>query len=248
MATWVLVPDLVSLRNEFNALSPGRDKASDGSIGDVAHSQGPSDHNPDETGATSYEDSDNINEVHAIDVDEQLRLDNWTMDRAVQIIVLRHRSGQDDRLQNVIHNRVIYSRTWGWTGRVYTGSDPHTGHAHFSSRYGSGSTQSNPENITKPWGLLAAEEGEDDMSAQDAYDGVSEFFFAAKHAATVDSAYTSASAEDQKAMRNARDTVQDTIAPIMAAPLAALNSKLDTTIAKLDAVLNPAGGSPAARK
>ena len=47
MASWILVPCLVSLRSEFNKLAPGRDKASDGSIGDTAHQQESSDHNPD---------------------------------------------------------------------------------------------------------------------------------------------------------------------------------------------------------
>ena len=36
MADWVLVSCLVSLRGEFNALAPGRDRTSDGSIGDEA--------------------------------------------------------------------------------------------------------------------------------------------------------------------------------------------------------------------
>ncbi|GGK88812.1 hypothetical protein [Mangrovihabitans endophyticus] len=163
MSSWILVPSLVSLRNEFNLLAPGRDHTSDGSIGDTAHSQTSSDHNPDETGKTPYEDSDNINEVHAIDVDDDLRKAGWTMQRCVQIIVERHRSGKDNRLQNVIYNRHIWSRSWGWTTRTYTGTNPHTEHAHFSARYGSGSGSSNPENGTSPWGLLE----EDDSMTKD---------------------------------------------------------------------------------
>lgn len=156
MASWILVPCLVSLRNEFNALAPNRDKASDGSIGDTSHAASSSDHNPDETGTTPYEDADSINEVHAIDVDSDLRKSGWTMQRAVNVIVDRHRSGADDRLQNVIYNRRIASRSWGWTWRDYTGSSPHTEHAHFSSRY-----TTSQESNTKAWGLLAEEE--DDM-------------------------------------------------------------------------------------
>jgi hypothetical protein len=174
MASWILVPSLVSLRTEFNRLSPGRDKASDGSIGDVAHQHEKSDHNPDETGSTPTKDADSINEVHAIDTDNNLRKPGWTMDRALQIIILRHRNGQDDRLQNVIYNRRIWSRSWGWTARVYNGASAHTEHAHFSARYGSGSGSSNPENNTKPWGLLAADAPKEDElpEVQDVLNGL----------------------------------------------------------------------------
>ena len=157
MASWILVPCLVTLRSEFNALAPGRDKASDGSIGDTAHSQSSSDHNPDETGSTPYEDADSINEVHAIDVDKDLRRSGWTMLKAVEVIVVRHRQGRDNRLQNVIYNRRIWSRSWGWTARAYTGANAHTQHAHFSARYTTAQ-----ERDTRPWGLLEAED--DDMA------------------------------------------------------------------------------------
>jgi hypothetical protein len=157
MATWTLVPCLVSLKAEFTALAPLRDRASDGSIGDTAHSQSSSDHNPDETGATPNEDADNLNEVHAIDVDVDLRKAGWTMLRAVEIIVVRHREGRDSRLQNVIYNRRIWSRSWGWTARAYNGPNPHDHHAHFGARYTTAQ-----ENDTRPWGLL--EQQEEDMA------------------------------------------------------------------------------------
>jgi hypothetical protein len=150
MAGWTLVPCLSSLRAEFNALAPDRDKASDGSIGDAAHSASVSDHNPAADG-----------QVHAIDVDDDLRRAGWDMARAVQIIVTRHRYGADDRLQNVIYKAPgqgskIWSRSWGWTARAYTGSNPHDKHAHFSARYTTAQ-----ENDTRPWGLLAAQAADD---------------------------------------------------------------------------------------
>jgi hypothetical protein len=157
MASWILVPCLVSLRNEFNAIAPGRDRASDGSIGDAAHARSSSDHNPDETASTPYEDADSVNEVHAIDVDSDLRRSGWSMQKAVEIIVLRHRNGRDDRLQNVIYNRRIWSRNWGWTARAYTGANTHTQHAHFSARY-----TTTQERNTRAWGLLESED--DDMA------------------------------------------------------------------------------------
>lgn len=142
MASWTLAPCLVSLRAEVNALAPGRDRASDGSIGDAAHAASKSDHNPDERGI-----------VHAIDLDRDLRTAGWSMDRIVQVVVTRHRSGQDDRLQNCIWNGRIWSRSWGWTARAYTGVNPHDKHAHFSARY-----ETRYENDTGPWGLLTQED------------------------------------------------------------------------------------------
>lgn len=153
--SWVLVPCLVALRGEFNAIAPDRDRSSDGSIGDEAHASSSSDHNPDETGATPYEDADDVNEVHAIDVDKDLNESGWSMDRAAAIVIVRHRSGADDRLQNVIYRGLIYSRSWGWTAREYTGPNPHDKHAHFSARYTSAQ-----EADTRPWGLVAADQEE----------------------------------------------------------------------------------------
>ncbi len=165
-ASWVLVDCLISLRSEFNRLAPDRDKVSDGSIGDTAHASSSSDPNPDETGATPYADSDRINDVHAIDVDKDLRRSGWTMARAVGIIVDRHRRGLDDRLQNVIFNGKIYSRSWGWTARDYSGSNPHDKHAHFSARYTTAA-----ESDTSRWGLLddtdttdTTDKGDDEMN------------------------------------------------------------------------------------
>jgi hypothetical protein len=160
VSSWVLVPALVSLRNEFNVLAPGRDRASDGSIGDAAHrAEGPSGHNPDDTPGSTPEnsDADAIPEVRAIDVDADLRQPGWSMERAVQIIVDRHRSGVDTRLDYVIYNRRIWARAYGWEEREYVGVNPHDKHAHFSCRAGSG-TAGNPEAFTGPWGLLADED------------------------------------------------------------------------------------------
>jgi hypothetical protein len=140
MAAWTLAPCLVSLRTEINQLAPNRDKASDGSIGDAAHqAAGTSDHLPDGRGL-----------VHAIDVDNTGPWPaGWSMAKIVQTLVTRSRSGAEDRIQNVIYMRTIYSRSWGWTARAYTGPNPHDHHMHVSARYGAAT-----ENDTRPWGLL----------------------------------------------------------------------------------------------
>ncbi|HEY0001066.1 MAG TPA: hypothetical protein VGB74_11475, partial [Actinoplanes sp.] len=135
MASWVLVPCLVRLRTEFNEIAPSRDKASDGSIGDAAHQASSSDHNPDETGTVPIHDADSVNEVHAIDVDVNLRRTGLTMERVVQFLLARCRSGAEKRLRYIIYNRRIWSASSGWVQQTYTGSNPHTEHAHFSASY-----------------------------------------------------------------------------------------------------------------
>ncbi len=161
------LPASTSLLAEINAIAPGRDKASDGTIGDAAHRDSVSDHNPDETGNTGgVEDADSIDEVHARDVDRSGPWPpGWSMERIVQIILARCRSGAERRLRYIIYNRRIWRASNDWRQEEYSGSNPHTEHAHFSVVYGSGSGSSNPENITSPWGILAAYEQEQDMNA-----------------------------------------------------------------------------------
>jgi len=170
MASWVLVPSLETLRAEFNTLSPGRDKASDGTIGDPAHADRSSDHNPDETGNTPDEDSDSVNEVHGLDVDDDLKLSNLTMEDCVQKILKRCRKDNSDpdnepRLKYIIFNKRIWEAP-NWNQQAYTGSNPHDKHAHFSAEYDSQYSQD-----TSPWGLIE-ESGDDMPSAEEIADAV----------------------------------------------------------------------------
>lgn len=171
MAEWVLVPSLKSLRSEFDRIAPGRDKTSDGSIGDASHQGNVSDHNPDETGNTPDEDSDSINEVHAIDVDADLRTDNLTMEKVVQFLIseCRKSSGTDrGRLKYIIYNRRIWEGP-GWNQRTYTGSNPHTAHAHFSAEYASQYSQDESS-----WGLVEKFGG--DVSEAEVTSALEKFF------------------------------------------------------------------------
>lgn len=153
---WVLIPCLVTLREEFNLLSPNRDKGADGSIGDSAHTSA-SDHTPDEdSDVLKSRDPDKRNEVHALDIDST---GPWpeSFDAIVRRLVAREKAEYESativgRLQNVIWNGRIASRSWGWTWRAYTGTDRHTNHAHFSGRY-----TTEQENDTRPWGVYEEE-------------------------------------------------------------------------------------------
>jgi len=156
------LPVSTSLLAEVNAVGmPSRNKAQDGTVGDTAHEDRVSDHNRDETGNTgSSSDPDNINEVHARDVDAR---GPWLIkggaERIVQLIVANVRAigHAKRRVKYVIFKR----RIWKWINgefvqRVYDGTDPHDLHFHVSFEYGSGSGASNPENNTASWGILAA--------------------------------------------------------------------------------------------
>jgi hypothetical protein len=130
-----LIPSLDRLRFEFNVIAPGRSKASDGWVGDAAHQAEVSDHNWDETGSVPIHDADTVNEVHAIDVDSDLRTPGLDMETVVQHILDRCRSGAETRLRYVIYNRRIWSASSGWVQKAYTGASAHTEHAHFSASY-----------------------------------------------------------------------------------------------------------------
>jgi hypothetical protein len=135
MADWIMVPCLVQLRTEFNQIAPGRDKASDGGIGDQAHAGDVSDHNPDETGRVPIRDADRINEVHAFDVDKDLRTPGLDMEKVVQFLLGRCRAGTEKRLRYIIFNRRIWEASNGWRQRTYTGRNAHDQHGHFSASY-----------------------------------------------------------------------------------------------------------------
>lgn len=159
MANWRVVADLLDLRAEFNALGPARDKGADGTIGDAAHQARSSDHNPDDTpgSVTPHSDSDSVPEVHALDVDSSGPwLNGATMAKAVAVLLSKMRLlGSSAPLAFVIWDYHIYENP-KFLAADYGGDDPHTGHAHFSSRYGSGSGSGNPENYTGSWGIREA--------------------------------------------------------------------------------------------
>jgi hypothetical protein len=116
------------LLGEINAAAPQRSKASDGGIGDPAHSSRTSDHNPCEC----------CDVVAARDFthDPTGGFDSYAFAEW-----LRHRvlSGER-RVRYVISNRRIYSGqgqghppgVW----RPYSGTNPHAHHVHVSVRHG----------------------------------------------------------------------------------------------------------------
>jgi hypothetical protein len=137
----VLTSSLVRLRADINDAFPGRDKATDGWIGDAAHRARTSGHNPDDTAGSKPEstDADSKAEVRALDVDDDLRsVRGYTMGALVQRMVSKNQDGSLrfpgdlKRLAYIIFNRTIYRKRNGWRAEAYTGDNAHTEHAHFS--------------------------------------------------------------------------------------------------------------------
>lgn len=118
---WYLAPALDQLRSQVNAVAPERSRRSDGTVGDAAHRQRRSDHNPDQRGAVRAIDltDDPLGGFSARDLAEALR---------------QHRDG---RLKYVIwFGRMFASyetphrRAWQW-GK-YSGYNQHKHHVHVS--------------------------------------------------------------------------------------------------------------------
>lgn len=116
----------ITLRKEIDTLWKWRDKASDGWIGNSAHAATKSDHNPDpDTGI-----------VRAIDVDEDLRgsklADPKAANELVQQLLKMCRSNKEERIAYIIFEGSIWSETYGWKKRKYTGLNSHAHHIHIS--------------------------------------------------------------------------------------------------------------------
>jgi hypothetical protein len=165
MSGWIVIPCLLALRDEFNALNPGRDKGADGTIGDSSHTSS-SDHTPDEdSGKLQGKDSDHVNEVHALDIDSTGPWAGATFHAIVMKVIEWEKKKWLDpndkcRLNYVIWDHKIYDKDNDFAAATYTGSDPHTNHAHFSARY-----ETSCENDRRPWGVVAT--FGDDMPSAD---------------------------------------------------------------------------------
>lgn len=120
---WRLAESLAKLRDQINDSFPDRSKASDGTVGDAAHSSRSSDHNPwVKDGRSSV--------VTAIDITHDPRNG---VDAGKLADMLR--SSRDERIKYIISNARICSGSGGpqpWVWRRYTGSNAHRKHMHLS--------------------------------------------------------------------------------------------------------------------
>jgi hypothetical protein len=126
-AQWRVAESLRKLRDQVNAKFPGRKKDSDGTIGDVNHCPGSSDHCPNIT-------EGGVGVVTAMDIthDPAHGLDAGAVAETLRL-------GQDPRIKYIISNRRIANfqalggqPPFAW--RPYTGANPHDKHFHISVR------------------------------------------------------------------------------------------------------------------
>ncbi len=135
---WVLTKQLIAFRDQMNATFPNRDKASDGTIGNTAHQDQTSGHNPDDTAGSKPEwdgDPDALAEVRAIDIDADTGNPSVTMEDIVQHLLRLARAGNLWFIRYIIYNRRIWSASNDWAQQAYTGSNPHDKHMHMSGAY-----------------------------------------------------------------------------------------------------------------
>jgi len=121
MAKWRLAKSLETLRSQINAAYPDRSKASDGTVGDTAHSSRESDHNPNDAGVVTAFDCthDPVGGCNGHNL-------------AAALVASR-----DERIKYIIFNKQMVSSypahgkpAWAW--RAYNGANPHKKHVHIS--------------------------------------------------------------------------------------------------------------------
>lgn len=130
---WVKTKWIDAFFAALNQRFPGRDRTTDGTIGDPKHATGTSGHNPDDTPGVKAErqDADTKQEVRAADVDADLRDPGGaTMQDVINAILATPEDR--NRLIYIIFNGSIWRASGGWRREVYSGSNKHTKHAHFS--------------------------------------------------------------------------------------------------------------------
>lgn len=138
LVNWHLAPSLVALRSEINARWPGRNRSSDGAIGDTRHQASTNSHNPARTPRGPGVGTQGA--VHALDITAAGVDVGQVLDAVIG----------DPRVWYVIHGGRIWSRTTGWTGQVH-GGDPHNTHIHVNLREDSHAAAVDAETDTGRW-------------------------------------------------------------------------------------------------
>ncbi len=149
---WRVAKSLNVLLAQINTLAPGRDKSSDGSIGNAEHASRNSDHNPwvhDHNGQPIVTARDFTNDPKHMDSHE------------LALLLIESR---DDRIKYVIDHGHICSGRKGpspWVWRTYSGANAHDHHCHVSvlddEKY---------FDDERPWRINFPEQTEEQLSAK----------------------------------------------------------------------------------
>lgn len=123
MTGFVVDKGILKLRSQLDGACPLRSKASDGTIGDLAHQERDSDHNPESPPPPGNPN----NQVDAGDFTHD-PANGADMNKVAEAI----RTSRDRRVAYLIWNRRITGPSHAWKWDPYTGSDPHTNHLHVS--------------------------------------------------------------------------------------------------------------------
>ncbi len=114
---WRVAKSLLTLLGQVNALAPGRDRSSDGTIGDAAHAASTSDHNPNAANVVTALDITH-DPAHLVDAR-----------KLAETLV----ASRDERIKYIISNaQIISSKVSPWQWRPYTGANAHREHVHIS--------------------------------------------------------------------------------------------------------------------
>lgn len=153
---WRAMSSLIVLRDQVNAIAPDRGRASDGLVGDAAHQQEVSDHNPHDVDGVGRDIVSALDLTH----DPAHGFDSYRFAETL-------RENRDSRIKYVISDhRIFFSYvhygTPAWTWGPYGGADPHTNHTHVSVIDNRSAEVNRLSDTRTPWNL------EDDMAITDA--------------------------------------------------------------------------------
>lgn len=139
-----LTPGMKNLGNQFNRRFLSRDGTSDGAWGDSAHQTHASGHNPDDTSGSkpSWEDADKVPDIRSIDVDNNLNDSEVNMQDVIDHT--RKLPNLKSVIRYMIYDHYMYHQDDNFNPTPYTGSSPHTEHAHFEGAH----TESGDQNTT----------------------------------------------------------------------------------------------------
>ncbi len=135
---WRVANSLVTLLDQINQIAPKRSKKSDGTIGDAAHKQTNSDHNP-------RVDDNGQGVVTALDITHDVQ--NGCDCQKIADALVR---SKDPRIKYIIwKSKIVSSKKKPWLWRKYNGKNPHSKHIHVSV-----DSSKKLYDSTAPWNLF----------------------------------------------------------------------------------------------